>query len=407
MLVLHDNGVDGNIRLSDVFVCVGRIIRKAQAAAEKCQNKVVEGTASAHTVGYAYAKSHAQLKSTSPTYPETHDRMWPSMSRPSLHSSPFPATVRTPPESISNELRPKLVAISGRPLSSLPDLRATAYSTLSADDFADEGPPGQPGYARRLTPAEFTDVELRTFHGAFAIWACHGLALDRTGHPLYYELALREDTALDGNQWSGARRVTFLREFFKAESMPNDSGWAVFTAAIEAKADVPALPVFVFSEVSHPRGTLPHAIVTKGAGRVALAVMLSCVGRRPVVSMASSPFTPAASSLEWQVVHVQNCIINERKECLYESLSGYLVPDPTGCLSPDVHLAGRDRGKVKAAMLGSACPPHPVRRLERQTAPRITCKLTSPYLSPEEKEAAISEAKEMVLAISARAEGVL
>ncbi|KAF4987647.1 hypothetical protein FDECE_15349 [Fusarium decemcellulare] len=344
------------------------------------------------------------------------------MSRPSLHASPFPATVRTPPESISNELRPKLVAISGRPLSSLPDLRATAYSTLSADDFADEGPPGQPGYARRLTPAEFTDVELRTFHGAFAIWACHGLALDRTGHPLYYELALREDTALDGNLWAGARRVTFLRGFFKAESMPNDSGWAAFTADIEAKADVPALPVFVFSEVSHPRGTLPHAIVTKGAGRVALAVMLwgtqaptmcyHCAEqflRRPSTSGEHGLFPFHACRVIPGVAGsaCANCIINERKECLYESFSGYLVPDPAGSLSPDVHLAGRDRGKVKAAMLGSACPPHPVRRLERQTAPRITCKLTSPYLSPEEKEAAISEAKEIVLAISARAGGVL
>ncbi|KAF5011237.1 hypothetical protein FDECE_2636 [Fusarium decemcellulare] len=75
-----------------------------------------------------------------------------------------------------------------------------AYATVSAQDFADKGWSGELGDARCLPAARFTDGDLHTFHDAFALWVCHGLALDRTGHSLYFELALREDTALDGNR---------------------------------------------------------------------------------------------------------------------------------------------------------------------------------------------------------------
>ncbi|KAF4465759.1 hypothetical protein FALBO_7393 [Fusarium albosuccineum] len=117
----------------------------------------------------------------------------------SLSPSPSAAT-RGTDDAASKDLPSKLLAISQRQPSALPNLLPAAYATVSAQDFADKGWHGELGDARCLPAARFTDGDLHTFHDAFALWVCHGLALDRTGHSLYFELALREDTALDGNR---------------------------------------------------------------------------------------------------------------------------------------------------------------------------------------------------------------
>ncbi|KAF4465760.1 hypothetical protein FALBO_7394 [Fusarium albosuccineum] len=190
---------------------------------------------------------------------------------------------------------------------------------------------------------------------------------------------------------------------------------------MENKAHVPVSPIYVFSEVSHPRGTLPHTMVTKGSGRVAPAIMLWGIQAPMMCDHCAIQFFhyPSTSGehglFPFHACRVlpgmaggfcANCVINERRHCLHKFLQGYLLPDPTGSLPPEVHLAGRDRDKVTAARLGSAtgCP---VGRLNHLTAPRITWKLTSPYVSGKERQAAICEAKEHIRAITTKAEDTL